>query len=73
MSQLVCRCQRKAEACQRLRLHKGPRRREGGGCFGPTRVVDAQRQREPTLVAGSTAGDRDRAENRHLLLPTVLC
>lgn len=43
-----------------------------GGCVAPTCVVDAQDQREPTLLAGSCAGDRHRAEDRHLVLPTVL-
>lgn len=40
---------------------------------GPTWFVDAQDQRESTLGAGSAAGDRHRADNRHLVLPTVLC
>lgn len=63
------------EACQsafrRLQLRNMRGRQEG--CVGPTRVVDAQDQRESTLVAGSTAGDWNRAENRQLVLPTVLC
>lgn len=40
-----------------------------GGPAGPTRVIDAQHQREPTLLA--VAGDWHRAEDRHLVLLAV--
>lgn len=43
---------------------------QAGGPAGPTGVVDAQRQREPTPL--TLAGDRHRADNRHLVLPAVL-
>lgn len=50
--------------------HSAASEQAAQGCGGPTGLVDAQDQREPAL--GTSAGDGHRAENHHLVLPTVL-